>query len=267
MMTRRILQIELLLLVILFVGCKASSPPSSNDMVRVPKGEFIMGSDSVDKDAKALQYGFRKPLYANEHPRRSVMLGTFYIDRTEVTNRQYKDFVDKTGHRAPPHWQGGTFPERFADHPVVNVSWNDAAAYCKWRKKRLPTEEEWEKAARGTDGRKFPWGNDFDMKKLNALGKHEGTMPVGSFPEGASPYGALDMSGNVMEWTSSWYLRYPGNKYDDEDYGEKYRVVRGGGWGGIGHYSLQVFVSTSYRNMFSPEERFNDLGFRCAKDG
>jgi len=264
-MTRRILQIELVLLMLLFAGCNSSAPPVSRGMVHVPKGKSFMGTDAVDKDAKALQYGFRKPLYANVHPRRSINLDSFYIDKTEVTNREYKDFVVKTGHPAPVYWPGGSYPEKLTDHPVVDVSWYDADAYCKWRKKRLPTEEEWEKAARGTDGRTFPWGNEFDIKKTNALGDHEGTMAVGSYPEGASPYGALDMSGNVMEWVASWYVRYPGNDFIDEDYGEKYRVVRGGGWGGVGHYSLQVFVSTSYRNMFEPEERFNDLGFRCAK--
>lgn len=234
-------------------------------MVRVPKGEFIMGSDTVDKDAKALQYGFRKPLYTNEHPRHSVMLDEFYIDKTEVANREYKDFVDTTKHRPPNNWPMGKYPEKLADHPVVNVSWYDADAYCKWRKKRLPTEQEWEKAARGTDGRKFPWGDEFDIKKVNALGENGGTTPVSGFPEGASPYGALNMAGNVMEWTSDWYVQYPGNTFKDEDYGEKYKVVRGGGWGGIGHYSLQVFVSTSHRNMFEPKERFDDLGFRCVK--
>ena len=236
-------------------------------MVRVPAGEFTMGSDEVDKEAKALQYGFRKPLYANEHPSRKVTLTGFHIDKTEVTNTEYLEFVKTTKHRLPNGWKAGEYPEGMGDHPVVNVSWKDADVYCKWRKRRLPTEAEWEKAARGADARRFPWGPEFDIEKVNTLGEYNGTTPVGKFPEGASPYGALDMSGNVMEWTSDWYERYPGNEFDDEDYGEKLKTVRGGGWGGTGHYALKVFVSASYRNMFDPVEYFDDLGFRCAKDG
>jgi formylglycine-generating enzyme required for sulfatase activity len=258
--------VAILAALVMLTGCKPPKKPSSG-MAHVPKGEFIMGSNEIDKEAKALQYGFRKPLYANEHPRRNVMLRAFHIDRTETTNIEYHEFVDSTRHKPPKDWLRGKYPEKFADHPVVNVSWHDADVYCKWRKKRLPTEEEWEKAARGTDGRKFPWGDEFDIKKVNALGEYEGAAPAGKFPEGASPYGALDMSGNVMEWTSNWYEQYPENDFNDKDYGEQYKVVRGGGWGGTGHYALQVFVSTSYRNMFEPEEVFDDLGFRCAKDG
>lgn len=245
---------------IMLAGCK--SPPQ--DMINIPKGEFTMGSNEVDKEAKALQYGSTKPWYANERPERKVAVKDFYIDRIEVTNQKYKAFVDATHHRTPPHWQAGQIPSGLADHPVAYVSWADADEYCKWAGKRLPTEAEWEKAARGTDGRKFPWGNEFDIKKLNTMGEYGGTTPAGMFPDGKSPYGVLDMAGNVQEWVEDWYKAYPGNDYNDKDYGEKFRVVRGGGWGGMGHYTLQVYVRAAYRNTAPPEGMFNDLGFRCA---
>ena len=245
----------------IFTGCSSSAP---ENMVQVPKGEFIMGSNEVDKEAKAIQYGDKRPWYANEGPERKVQLKEFHIDRTEVTNLQYKEFVQKTGRPQPPHWAGGTYPAGLDEHPAVLVRWADADEYCKWKGKRLPTEAEWEKAARGTDGRRFPWGADFDTKKVNTLGEYNGTLPVGTLKDGASPYGAMDMSGNAQEWTADWYLPYPGNDFNDKDYGERYKVVRGGGWGGMGHYSLQVYVRSAFRNAAPPQERFDDVGFRCA---
>ncbi len=244
---------------LLLTGCK--SPPPA-DMTLIPAGEFIMGSNEVDREAKALQYGSRKPWYANERPERKVTLPDFYIDRTEVTNKSYKEFVDATKHEAPPDWVNGAY-QGSADNPVAYVNWADAAAYCEWKGKRLPTEQEWEKAARGTDGRRFPWGNDFDLKKVNTMGEYQGTTRVGMFPDGKSPYGVLDMAGNVQEWTADWYKPYPGSDYNDKDYGEKFKVLRGGGWGGMGHYTLQVYVRSAFRNIAPPDGRYNDVGFRC----
>src|SRR3972149_2682143 len=126
-------------------------------------------------------------------------------------------------------------------------------------------EAEWEKAARGQDSRKFPWGNEFDIKKANALGAYGGLMPAGRLEDGKSPYGVYDMAGNVQEWVEDWYKPYPGNDFKDKDYGEQFKVTRGGGWGGMGHYSLQVYLRTSHRNTAPPDGRFNDVGFRCAK--
>jgi formylglycine-generating enzyme required for sulfatase activity len=245
----------------LAAGCSKKAPEG---MVEVASGEFIMGTNLVDAEAKAIQYGARKPWYMNEHPERKVSLKRFFIDSTEVTNAAYKAFVDKTGHEPPPYWAGNNYPDGTDKHPVVMASWFDAKAYCEWAGKRLPTEAEWEKAARGTDGRAFPWGSDFDIKKLNTLGDHGGTLPVGSFEAGKSPYGALDMSGNAQEWTADSYAAYPGSDYKDDDYGEKFKVVRGGGWGGVGHYASHVYVRTSYRNMAPPGGRYDDVGFRCA---
>ena len=243
----------------LLAGCE--KPPEG--MVKVPKGEFTMGSNEVDREAKAVQYGDRRPWYANERPERKVDLKAFHIDRTEVTNQQYQEFLKATGTPAPPHWANGAYPQGLGEHPVVLVTWHEADSYCKWKGKRLPTEAEWEKAARGTDGRKFPWGGDFDTKKVNTLGEYGGTVPVGTLKEGASPYGAVDMSGNAQEWTADWYKPYPGNDFNDKEYGEQFKVVRGGGWGGMGHYSLSVYVRTSFRNTANPQARYDDVGFRC----
>lgn len=246
-------------LLVLLVGCK--EPPK--DMLEVPKGEFSMGSNDIDKEAKALQYGASKPWYENERPMRSVKVDRFYIDRTEVIHADYKQFLDATKRKAPLQWLGGVYPVQLSDHPVTFVTWSDADEYCKWKGKRLPTEAQWEKAARGTDGREFPWGNEFDTKKVNALGEFSSTTPAGMFPDGKSPYGALDMAGNVQEWTADWYKPYSDNTFKDEDYGEKHKVVRGGGWGGMGHYTLQVYLRTSFRNSAPPNGVYNDVGFRC----
>ncbi|MFQ5901773.1 MAG: formylglycine-generating enzyme family protein, partial [Thermodesulfobacteriota bacterium] len=141
---------------LLFVAC--SRIPDG--MALIPDGEFIMGSEEVDVEAKALRFGSVKPWYLNERPKRKISLPAFYIDKYEVTNKEYKEFVDVMGHRPPDNWESGIYPEVQDDHPVIYVDWYDAYAYCAWRGKRLPTEAEWEKAARGTDGRRFPWGDE-----------------------------------------------------------------------------------------------------------
>jgi formylglycine-generating enzyme required for sulfatase activity len=233
------------------------------NMVLIPAGDFIMGSDEVDKETLQQRFGMAKTPYLNEHPQRKISLGDYYIDKFEITKRQYKEFVNATGRAAPLNWVNGQYAPDTDDHPVFFITWFDADAYCKWAGKRLPTEEEWEKAARGTDGRSFPWGNEFDLKKTNASGKYGGVYPVGHFEEDVSPFGVYDMAGNVQEWTASWYKAYPGNEYEDEDYGEKLRVTKGGGWGGLGHYSFDLFYRTSFRGFMDPSQGFDDLGFRC----
>ncbi|MBN1890078.1 MAG: SUMF1/EgtB/PvdO family nonheme iron enzyme [Thermoflexales bacterium] len=174
-----------------------TSQPFEPELVLIPAGEFLMGSDPA-KDKQA---------YDDEKPQHKRHLPDYYMAKTPVTNGQYLAFVEKTGQRALGYWKGGKLPKGKENHPVVNVTWHDAVAYCRWlaevtgKPYGLPSEAEWEKATRGTDGRIYPWGNDWDAKKCNTSeGGKKGTTPVVAYPGGASPYGCLDMSGNVWEW-------------------------------------------------------------------
>jgi iron(II)-dependent oxidoreductase len=228
-----------------------------NSMVLVPAGQFIMGTND------------RLP---DEGPEHKVTLPAFYIDKYEVTNLQYKNFIDATNHKSPEHFRNRTFPEGKADHPVTYVSWYDADEYCRWAGKRLPTEQEWEKTARSTDGRNYPWGNDFSITRANTpqrwmvLDKDGDTTPVGAFSAGASAYGTYDMSGNVWEWTSSWYKPHPGNNRITENYGEKYKVLKGGSWWDCTFYKCGISAPSYNRSFFLRSTKNKSFGFRCAKD-
>jgi formylglycine-generating enzyme required for sulfatase activity len=231
---------------------EATAVPAKPDveMVDVPAGAFTMGS----KEGKP-----------EDAPPHEVNLPAFRIDKFEVTNADFAMFVKATGYKTDAEKAGEkgwlAYAEGKDNHPAVKVSWNDAKAFCEWMGKRLPTEAEWEKAARGTDGRAFPWGNDWDPKKANAKAAGlRGTTAVGSFGAGASPYGAMDMAGNVWEWTADWFQPYPGNTSPDPYYGEKYKVTRGGAW-----FEDQAQCTTYNRNATSPEAANDDLGFRCAE--
>lgn len=164
-------------------------------MVLVPAGEFTMGSARDEKWVDA-----------DEAPQRVVQVPAFFIDELEVTNIQYKRFLDATGWPPPPSWKDDNYPEDEDFLPVTEVTWWDATAYARWADKRLPTEAEWEKAARDADSRRFPWGDAFSPDRAN---NDLVLLPAGAKPDGASPYGAFDMAGNAAEWTASIYAPYP----------------------------------------------------------
>jgi formylglycine-generating enzyme required for sulfatase activity len=240
-------------------------------MVLIPAGGFTMGTDEVDVDQKAVEYGIIKPWFEDERPAHQVKLQAFYIDKYEVTNAAYQKFVLATGYRPPPYWNGTQYPNGMDQYPVVMVSWEDAQAHCKWSGKRLPTEAEWEKAAR-PDQRLYPWGNSFDPNKTNVGGTRGGLTPVGSYENGQSPYGVFDLIGNVWEWTADWYKPYAGNSFEDKNFGEKYRVLRGNSWATVGHYPPEITRQivahnsrASFRLYFDSRGMLNDIGFRCAK--
>ncbi|MBI4390077.1 MAG: SUMF1/EgtB/PvdO family nonheme iron enzyme [Nitrospinae bacterium] len=228
---------------------KRETPP---DMAYVPAGEFIMGSNERWDD---------------ESPEYIERTKSFYIDLYEVTNEDYKKFVDAARHEPPYHWPNGAIPKGKERHPVVYVNWFDANGYCKWAGKRLPTEEEWEKAARGEDGFIYPWGNVWVLDKSNNPYKHSaGTEPAGSYPAGRSPYGLYDMSGNVWEWVDSYYLPHPGNTIHRAEYGKDKRLLKGGSWFDCLSYGCGLSAPAFNRSFFTPEVRNNSFGFRCARD-
>lgn len=196
-------------------------------MMYIPEGIFLKG---IEKD--------------------SVKVDAFYIDKYPITNNQYKKFMEETNYNEPAFWKDKRFNN--TNQPVVGVSWNDAVAYASWAGKRLPEEKEWEKAARGTDGRVYPWGNAKPDKSFAVfdldISKGAPTN-VGTHPSGVSPYGCYDMSGNIWEWCQEWFTE------------GKYRVVRGGSW--INHMNI---LSCAYRSCSVPSGKDNNVGFRCVKD-
>lgn len=199
--------------------------PVDDCMVLVPGGEFLMGEECTP-----------------------TSVNSFWIDEYPVTNYEYAVFVNETGHEPPSHWIGKTVPRSLENHPVVNVNWYDALSYAEWRGKRLPTSAQWEKAARGTDGRVFPWGDEFDKSKCNTkeggLGK---TTPVGKYPAGASIFGVYDLSGNVWEWTRT------------EDRPGSF-AIRGGAWKVVSVHA-RCFSFRAKARVFAND----DLGFRCVR--
>jgi formylglycine-generating enzyme required for sulfatase activity len=194
-------------------------------MVKVPAGKFLYGEEKNEVETKE-----------------------FYLDKYPVTNAEYKVFVDATGHPEPALWRDHTWPEGKENHPVVEVNWKSAAAYAEWAGKRLPTDKEWEKAARGTDGRTWPWGDEWSIKNANVFSGD--TTPVGQYsPQGDSPYGAVDMAGNVWEWIggiSEHALRAP---------------LRGGDW-----LDGPDEAMTTHVRMHTPHRKNPFVGFRCAAD-
>jgi formylglycine-generating enzyme required for sulfatase activity len=216
-------------------------------MVFVPGGTFKMGRDDGDE---------------LERPAHIVEVRPFFIDRNEVTNEEYQRFISATKRRAPAHWVGGKIPNGQMRFPVVNVSWGDASAYARWAKKRLPTEAEWEFAARGTDGRVYPWGSEWKPGYANAGQGRKGRLfETGRYAPGASPFGALDMCGNVWEWTASDFKDYPGHKIASSLVGAGLKVIRGGAYDAV-----LKNATTTYRGAVSPDRAYDKTGFRCARD-
>ncbi len=248
--------------------------PTKDDMVTIPAGEFLMGSSRrVDRNA-----------YPAETPQRRVWLDSFQIDKYEVTALHYLKFVLATNRTPLLDWRfdGGNFQEGMAHHPVMHVSWHDARDYCAWAGKRLPTEAEWEKAARGEDGRIFPWGNQMGGLTRANYGRTGLSGPVRDRPErlllyppiisvdkyenAVSPYGVHQMAGNVAEWVADWFDRdYYKTAPDRNPMGPQtgtHRAFRGGGW-----IDSTPTVRAAQRNGAPPTTKMNWLGFRCAKDG
>jgi formylglycine-generating enzyme len=228
--------------------------PILGDMVTIPAGSFVRGTNGGGFD---------------EQPQRTISLDAFSIDRYEVTNHQYQQFVVATGHRKPG------LPSRYAksgskvrgiNQPAVYVSWDDAAEYCRWKEKRLPTEAEWEKAMRGTDGRLWPWGNQEEPQAANwarVQDGHEVSARVGTFLADKSPYGVMDGAGNVIEWVDDWYHETyykdsPDQNPPSPEHGT-YRVLRGGGYTTTGGD-----VRITSRSKMMPDFRDETIGFRCA---
>ncbi|MEW6544593.1 MAG: SUMF1/EgtB/PvdO family nonheme iron enzyme [Nitrospirota bacterium] len=255
-MTRAAVWVGCLLTVLLLAPVAAPREPAGKDgapMVLIPAGEFTMGSAEL----------------AGAAPVHRVYLDSFHLDRHEVTVGRYITFLESTGRQPPRHFDEINLA-RDKHRPIVGVSWLSADAYCRWVGKRLPTEAEWEKAARGTDGRLYPWGNEPPTDQYGLFGKarwigYETLAPVGSFASGRSPYGVYDLAGNVWEWVADWYdkdyyARSPRKNPTGPEKGEE-KVYRGGGWNYEG-----FLAQAALRNRDDPDTQLNTLGFRCAMD-
>ncbi len=241
------------------------------EMVLIEKGKFVLGSNRGDKD---------------EYPEQIIFLKDFYIDKYEVSNKDYKKFIDAANSKPPASWVDEKYDEKYAQYPVL-VTFYEAQSYAKWCRKRLPTEAEWEKAARGPykAGRRaniYPWGNKFkpdlvnsiefwsednksinsDIKKLYGI-VNPGLLPVYTFKKGASPFGVINISGNAIEWTSSWYMPYKKNSFKDPRFGQQYKVLRGGAW-----FSNKYKVRVANREIGGIPNLYRDnvAGFRCVRD-
>lgn len=239
-----------------------TNPKDGANMILIPAGESLMGSPAGEGSD-------------DEHPQHRVSLDAFYIYKYQVTNGQFARFVKETGYKAAGNWKEYAKSGR-ETHPVVNVSWNDASAYCRWAGGRLPTEAQWEKAARGTDGRDYPWGNARDGNRCNCyngpkvsgmadIAGGRGTAPVGSFPSGVSPYGVHDMAGNVWEWCSDWYdgsyyQSSPSKNPEGPGSGSS-RIIRGGSWA----YGNTDNIRCAFRGGRAQDNWDGYLGFRVCR--
>ncbi len=271
-----------------------------SESILIPHGEFTMGI-SKEKAQELIEYFYQSSfkispyLYYNECPEHSMKVREFRIHKYEVTNQAYKEFIedggynrkefwrdlleivdldtdcvgweriqlfkDSTGRPGPSTWKNGSFPDGKADHPVDGVSWFEAVAYCRWKKLRLPTEPEWEYAARGSDQRIFPWGNDPDVFQKWGTRQGAESSAVGVIKEDKSPFGVMDLSGNVAEWVANdWYL-YPSAPLDSDPNDPTFGILRGGNY-----ISTPVAMRSTFRNKTEKLFREPGAGFRCAAD-
>jgi len=248
-----------------FLGISSSGKPTAAeekypDMVLIPAGEFTMG------DNTRYNWSFMLAYNIYDGPEHIVYLDAYYIDKYEVTNAQYRKFIEETGYHQPRCWNDARLNR--LDQPVVGVTWEDATAYARWVGKRLPTEAEWEKAARGTDRRLWPWGNKFDKTKCTVWESQEAgarwTTPVGKYETGKSPYGCHDMAGNAWEWCADYYdpnyYSVSPIKNPPGPAGGLQRVIRGGSFLYFGHLAR---CAARYRVPWHAQSP--QIGFRCAK--
>jgi len=238
----------LFLISLICVACAPTDAELLEGMVVIPAGWFKMGQDNGPR---------------SHQPQRMVNLDSFAIDRTEVTNANFSEFMMDVGFQLERDWDISRSKIQL-DEPVVSVLWTEADAFCRWAGKRLPTEAEWEKAARGTDGRLYPWGNTWDSAKANTYESESGgVLPVGIFPEGASPYGLLDMAGNAAEWVADYFdFDYYFYAPDHNPHGPDKVLdhgLRGGSWA-----SSPEKVQTFYRDSSHSVRPNARVGFRCA---
>ncbi len=284
-------------------------------MVKIPAGEFIMGSNKVDKNNSWKQYGSREPWFLNEHPEHKKYLPEFYIDVYEVTNAQYRDYILQSQRSVPDYWLANGYAfslkqsqvqqmdvamlrmlssevfkfdvdaallsredlleiierrwQAFDNLPVTHVTWFEARDYCQWYNKQLPSEAQWEKAARGNNGAEFVFGQQWKPGLSNVGEEHWpfGVAPVGAYPKDRSVFGVYDLAGNAYEWVSDWYQSYEGSDYHGEYFGKQFKVVRGSGFGSNGHYFLIHYQRAAYRGFLYPDDKKSGQGFRCVKAG
>jgi len=280
-----LIALVLLVIAITLSGCGSiSGQEVTIDMVLIPAGKFEMGGDAgqafslcqILYEPYITLFECKLNEFEDEEPVHIVYLDEYNIDKYEITNADYQVCVEDEVCDPPKSTNSYTRDDyyenpEFENYPVIFVNWYDAQTYCEWRGARLPTEAEWEKAARGTDGRIYPWGDTFDGTLGNFCDRDyeyddgfEDTAPVGSYPDGASPYGVMDMAGNVQEWVADWYgYRYYSESPKENPQGESTGSMRGNKGGSFkceGTYSVRAFD----RLGWFPEHKYDRLGFRCA---